>query len=155
MTRYLLTASLLLAGAVWIPAGCSFPSCTEIGCYSYFRANFTKSSGWADGRWEISLRTGGTTVGSCEIDLPAPSASGRGDCSGDLLLRLRPDGQAIESATSQRDFSDNTPSEFTVRLERDGQQVAQQTFSPEFDRLQPNGPGCSPVCHQAEVEFAF
>lgn len=154
MTKYLLTASLLLAGAVWIPAGCSFPSCTEIGCYSYVRANFTKSSGWADGRWEISLQSGGTTVGSCEIDLPAPP-NAEGDCTGDLLLKIGTDRQAIERASSQRDFSDNTPSEFTVRLERDGQQVAQQTFSPEFDRLQPNGPGCSPVCHQAEVEFAF
>jgi hypothetical protein len=154
MTRYVLTTGILLAGAIWLSAGCNFPSCTEIGCFSYFRADFDKSSDWESGRWEVTFRADGSTLGTCEVELPA-SPNAEGDCTGELLLRLRSDGQAIELASSRRDFSENTPSEFTVRLERDGQQVAQQTFSPEFDRLQPNGPGCSPVCHQAKAEFSF
>lgn len=156
MARYLITACIVIAGAAWIPAGCNFPSCTEIGCLSHFRADFSRSGSWESGRWEVTFRADGTTLGSCEVELPASSQNVEGDCTGDLLLRLGSDGQAIESATSRRqEFSDQTPSDITVRLERNGQPVAQQTFSPEFESVRPNGPGCPPVCEQAEVEFAF
>jgi len=50
--RYLITAGLLIAGATWLTAGCNLPSCTEIGCLSYFRADIDKSSEWEVGRFE-------------------------------------------------------------------------------------------------------
>jgi hypothetical protein len=156
MKRCLIAVGFVIAGAPLVLAGCSFPSCTEIGCSSYFRAEFSRSGSWDSGRWEVTFRADGTTLGSCEIELPAASGNDEGDCTGDLLLRLRSDGEAIESATVRRQaLSDQTPSEITVLLERDGQQVAQQTFSPTFESVQPNGPGCPPVCEQAEAEFSF
>jgi hypothetical protein len=154
MERFLIAVGFVMAGAIWLSAGCNFPSCTEIGCLSYFRADINKSSEWESGRWAVTFRANGSTLGSCEVELPA-SPNSEGDCTGNLLLRLRSDGQAIERASSRRDYSENTPSEFTVRLERDGQQVAQQTFSPTFESVQPNGSGCPPVCHQAEVQLSF
>jgi hypothetical protein len=154
MKRCLIAVGFVIAGAPLVLAGCNFPSCTEIGCLSYFRADIDKSSEWESGRWEVTFRADGSTLGSCEVELPS-SPNSEGDCTGDLLLRLRSDGQGIERASSRRDYSEDTPSEFTVRLERDGQQVAQQTFSPTFESVQPNGPDCPPVCEQAEAEFSF
>jgi hypothetical protein len=46
-----------------------------------------------------------------------------------------------------------SPAEITVRVESAGQLLGQQTFTPVYETIQPNGPRCDPTCYIGEVEM--
>jgi hypothetical protein len=48
-------------------------------------------------------------------------------------------------------FWRNMPSHVDMVFSRDGQQLAQSTFTPTYQSSEPNGPGCGDICHEAEA----
>jgi len=48
-------------------------------------------------------------------------------------------------------FSNAHPAQVKVTVTRDGEVVGGGEFAPEYQRLQPNGPGCEPTCEQAQA----
>jgi hypothetical protein len=51
-------------------------------------------------------------------------------------------------------FAGRTPESATVRVIA-GAQVVSRELRPDYERVQPNGPGCPPVCRQATVVVAL
>jgi hypothetical protein len=60
---------------------------------------------------------------------------------------------------SAHGFSDirftSSPAKVTIRVERDGQVLAKESFTPAYRTSEPNGPGCGPVCKQASATLAL
>ena len=44
------------------------------------------------------------------------------------------------------------PEKVTVTVEANGNQFT-QTFNPTYGKFQPNGPGCAPVCYNANIKM--
>jgi len=57
-----------------------------------------------------------------------------------------PAGERCESAF----FADFTPEEATIRVIANGRTTA-RTVRPTYERVQPNGPDCPPICWQGRV----
>jgi hypothetical protein len=48
----------------------------------------------------------------------------------------------------------NPPKEITVTVEVNGKSVT-QVFNPKYEKFQPNGTGCSPICYNATLKMNF
>lgn len=140
-------------------SGCSLHECDEEGCRPNLAVEFNNDSSqsWDDGVWRVSLHTDGEEIGACETELPTDIRQQETNCRGDLGIRLDPDGDSINVATSHLGStqSDALPAEVEVRLERDGESVSEQTFHPDYTSYRPNGESCPPECRAATLEHAF
>ena len=96
--------------------------CTQIGCES-----------------GLQVELGGAPAGPFRVE--AQAAGG-----GAARVFECPAGQRCEFAF----FSDFTPEEATIRVIADGRTTA-RTVRPTYGRVQPNGPGCPPICRQGRV----
>ncbi len=120
--------AIILFFAVALAAACSNNSpqpphvCTQIGCESGLRVD-----------------RGGAPAGPFRVE--AQAAGG-----GAPRVFECPAGERCESAF----FADFTPEEATIRVIADGRTTA-RTVRPTYERVQPNGPGCPPICRQGRV----
>jgi len=96
--------------------------CTKIGCES-----------------GLQVELGGAPVGPFRVE--AQAAGG-----GAARVFECPAGQRCEIAF----FADFTPAEATVRVITGGR-TTERTVRPTYERVQPNGPGCPPICRQGRV----
>lgn len=87
------------------------------------------------------------------------SISGAPDASWTLEIE-EPDGTvhrrecAEDGVCTERFFPGVTSEAVTVRvITTEGTREWEMT--PDYERLQPNGPGCPPVCHQARLELSL
>jgi hypothetical protein len=135
--------------------GCILKECDNEPCFSYLRAELNNSSGWEDGRWRIEMIVDGSVVGACEIELHDSRPPGVDDCTDALELNVDRDANAITSATALLPHDGARPTEYTVRVERDGQPVAEQTFDADYETYWPNGRSCGGGCDQAETEMSI
>lgn len=111
-----------------VAAACSNSSsqppqvCTQIGCES-----------------GLQVELSGAPAGPFRVEAQA---------AGDGAPRVFecPAGGRCESAF----FADFTPEEATIRVIAGGRTTA-RTVRPTYERVQPNGPGCPPVCRQGRV----
>ncbi len=142
-------------GAALLAAGCSSQplQCTEIGCTSGPTVEFVDST-WQEGDWKIDLLDDEQIVDTCEVTLPADEESG-GECVGKFRLALTDDDAGIDTlhARYTSEARNALPSPLGVRLSRDGEQVAEESFEVDYETLRPNGEGCPPTCHQTSVEM--
>ena len=116
-------------------------ACTAIGCDS--QLEFVLSADLVRGAtYDVEACIAGDCT-SASIEVPASGFAIEGPFSVDadrdaLALRLLGD-----------DYSGSHTVSLTVT--RDGGGVADVTTDVEFERQQPNGPGCEPVCWFASV----
>jgi hypothetical protein len=135
--------------------GCILKECTTAGCTPFLRAKLDQPSGWEDGRWRIEMIVDGSVFGACEIELHDSNSPGDDECTDALELRVDREANAITSATARLPHDGVRPTEYTVRVERDGQPVAEQTFDADYETYWPNGRSCGGGCDQAEAEMSF
>ncbi len=125
---------------------------------------------WEDGEYEIAVEGDvGSGPVSCRFripeDVPARGSSVQLDCTGALMLSLQQDSKCTPPPKNSRTSGpcellegqfalvggvEGTPKELTIQLTRDGTSIVSRTVSPKYQRLQPNGPDCEPVCNRAE-----
>ncbi len=135
--------------------GCILKECDSEPCFPYLRAELDRSSGWEDGRWRIEMVVDGSVFGACEIELHDSSSPGDDECTDTLELRVDRDANAITRVTALLLHDGARPTEYTVRVERDGQPVAEQNFDADYETYWPNGRACGGGCDQAEAEMSF
>lgn len=98
--------------------------CTEIGC--------------SDGLYVVVQGTPG-------LEFAVVAATSAGD-ERTVSCVVDPDGSCLAG------FYGFLPDEVTLAVSGGGQQVS-VTLEPAYEDVQPNGPGCPPICRQATVEF--
>jgi hypothetical protein len=127
--------------------------CTGIGCQSGLTVAFSPPLRQA-GTYAFSVEVDGQSV-DCETTLPFSSCSGTSACSAANVLLGR-SGCALPAdqheVTNLRVLA--VARTVGVTIERNGSQVAAETFTPSYVRSQPNGEGCGPICEQADVSIA-
>ena len=150
---FTLAAILALACA----SGCSDGSeprmpraCTQIGCDSGLTVRFSQPLREA-GSYTVTLELDGERF-SCHSTLPFASCSGENPCSSSKLI-LEQSGCALPPSAHEivglRITS--TAKKVSLWIERDGSEIASQSFSPTYIRSAPNGEGCEPICEQASA----
>jgi len=148
-----LVALLLIVVCGAQALGCSSKACTLIGCGPAFEVRFQLAGGnWSAGTYNVTVTADGTAA-SCDVTLPL------GSCQTSSVLctgvhdwefsyggcALPPEQHAIYGITFWR----ATPTNVEVVFSRDGQQLAEGTFTPIYESSEPNGPGCGDTCYGA------
>lgn len=147
---------LLLCIFVFLPITAhAQKACTEIGCQDGLTLNVDPSFDWKWGRYDIALMFEGRTV-NCYGYLPlkrcekGPSFK----CSSDKIT-IGESGCAMPESTHGISgiYINDAPARVIVRILRDKKAVITRTLSPEYQEMQPNGPGCGPVCRGASYNL--
>lgn len=148
-------------------------TCTEIFCSDQFHATVTSASGAVpNGTHVLEVTADGTTT-TCTFAVPLAMSAAGGvfpQCPSPLTVAILPAQSCTETETpttkSQRcmpvpgHFSEQigvlgAPVEVHVLLTVDGTVAVDQTTRPSYVASRPNGPGCDPICHQANVSWPF
>jgi hypothetical protein len=86
----------------------------------------------------------------CTPEIPrswtGPSIIAETSCEDESCERTL-DGYRFELTTP------GTPTNIRVSLERDGEVLFEEAQSVEYRRIEPNGPGCGPICTVSDAEF--
>lgn len=142
--------------------------CTEIGCQDGLVIGFRPDAGWPAGEYRFEIRTDGFEV-ACSGSLPLASCAGPAameggrnvSCDVDGVVQVGESGCAMPAGTHgfpELLFDPGVrPGRVELRVTRDGQLVGEESIVPQYQRLQPNGPGCEPTCEfaSAVVDLRF
>jgi hypothetical protein len=123
---------------VLLLTGCSL-ECTLIGCND--GVNVQYSAALAPGDYEVDIAT---SLGSATCSLTVTAEGSADQCSGTL---------ANVTAGSRQLFVPGRPTDIAIQITGEAGEVADDSFTPDYEVSQPNGPGCGPECHNAEVEL--
>lgn len=127
-------------------------ACTEIGCGPSFHVEFKRAS-WPAGKVDIVVVADGTTT-NCSVTLPFASCDSGMICdqaNPPFLLELSGCAlPAAQHAITGVMWSQVGPKQATITVTQDGTMLGTQMFQPTYTMSQPNGPGCEPVCNQAQ-----
>ena len=119
-------------------------ACTEIGCNDGFTLTLTAANGtFTAGEYTLDTDLDGTTE-SCTITIGAMVDS---TCNALIDVTNTPNRIDI--------LYGGTPASVGVVVALDGTEVFNQTYTPEYMEVQPNGEGCPPVCMQAGAEISL
>jgi hypothetical protein len=135
-------------------------ACTLIGCEDGFKVDLTPASGWPAGAYRFTIDVDATRV-TCRgaLPLPACQAGPAVTCEPSGLVTIAESGCAL--AASAHGFPQITfepklrPKRVVIAVARNESVVARADLSPEFKRLEPNGPGCLPICNQARSRMTI
>lgn|SRR5690348_4162847 len=145
--------------------------CTDMGCSDQLSGVITTPTGaWPAGSYVITITTERASH-TCTLNLPEDYP----DEGTDTYLACEPALANWRAPVFQQEVQctevspttlscvpipdqyavhwgiEGTPEAVTIQVERDGVVLADEDFSPEYEKFRPNGDGCSPVCRQAEV----
>jgi hypothetical protein len=132
--------------------------CTEMGCTNGFHLGVEPLDAWPHGKYRYVLDVDGHEV-TCEGSLPLQGCETPNITCSDAAYSVTESGCAI--APRQHAFGDvmipGFPSSVHLRVEHEGKPVLDEALDLKYGRVQPNGPGCGPVCCQAvdRVELKF
>jgi hypothetical protein len=115
-------------------------SCTTIGCTDQLSLTLTMADGSAP-KFDVNLVVDGKAI-ACQ----APTLGGSTRCGDGVLVASRGSGGDQEVLEIQ-----GAPSSVTVSLAQGGATRLLGTFTPTYESLQPNGPGCEPTCRQSTI----
>ena len=136
-------AVILLPGCGLLPGGAGPPvACTEIGCESGVEFELAQSLE-EDHSYEIEA-CADSFCRSETVDIPTAFTGrrmGELDVGLDRVLLILPQG----------DYAGRHRVSLVLRDAESGEVLAQTERDVEFERLQPNGPDCPPVCWFARV----
>lgn len=120
----------------------------------------------------FAILLAGLLLAACANDRNGPVACTEIGCSDGLRVRLLGSHPATFTITATASdgltrsircgvdrpcgnivfLPDFAPERATVRVESDAGTVERE-FTPTYEEVRPNGPGCPPVCRQGEVEI--
>jgi len=163
-------ALVLLAGC---GAGQPFgppKACTLIGCEDQFTATLAQADGaLPSGPQTLTVAVDGATA-TCSFTLPLASGAGFVDCPNGLQLLVR---QAENCATTMNaqtatltctpvpgQFSEELtivgkPATVHVTQTSNGATLVDAAVTPSYQKSQPNGAGCDPICSQASESLVL
>lgn len=112
--------------------------CTEIGCEDGFTLTLEAGNGtFTPGEYTINTDIDGVTD-TCAITIGAMV-----DSTCNALINL-------QSMPNQIDILfGGTPMSVGVVVSLDGMEIHNETYTPMYMEVQPNGPGCPPICQEA------
>ena len=129
--------------------------CTEMGCVGGLTVNFEISE---QGVWtfEIDILDGNTITETitCSSTLPLDDASAA-DCDRADVFVME-SGSALEDSQHQLMgimTDDFTPESLDIRVYKDGEERASESFVPAYSSYSPNGEACGPTCYSAIVSM--
>lgn len=127
-----------------------------MGCTSGLELDFERATPWPHGTYRVTLRVDDKSV-SCEGKLPLEPCE-RGPtfhCSDPSLsvaesgCALPPEQHAITGLSSKA----TQATKVSLAIEHQGSIQASAQLTPTFQTVQPNGPGCEPVCESARMKL--
>jgi hypothetical protein len=132
-------------------------ACTLIGCDDGLKVDLVAAEGgWRGGDYVFTFRIDDTPV-RCAASLPLPACSaGRAvSCEPAGMVTIVESGCALPASAQgfpQVAFDPRLrPDRVSVTIEWRGETViAREELAPRFRTSEPNGPGCPPVCTQAQ-----
>jgi hypothetical protein len=164
MRAFIGLALVLLGGSSCSSEDEGARACTQIGCTDGVHVSVL-TGGLEDGDYTLHVTLDGDAYDctlSVPADLPRPGSGHRLSCSPELLnshvtsrsscvAATCPPNGPLELAFTPVGFPENV----AVRLERDGETVAEGERSVEYYQIFPNGPECDGGCRSSGVEFFF
>ncbi|MBK8172982.1 MAG: hypothetical protein IPK60_21980 [Sandaracinaceae bacterium] len=128
-------------------------ACTLIGCEDGFGVAFDARD-WPGGDYVVTVDADGQAR-TCTVTLPYATVETGATCSDGL--RLDTSGSALPASEHEilGLHVTDTPASLTVTITRDSVMLATESFTPSYITTQPNGPGCEPVCTQANATMSF
>lgn len=131
-------------------------ACTEIGCSDGLVVRVTPAAPWPQGAYRFVVEADGVTT-TCTGTLPLGGCATRAITCDREGVSITESGCALPP--SAHGFGDvvlpGTPASIRIQVQRDGETVGEQTFTPAYQTSQPNGPGCPPICTNASVELTL
>jgi len=128
-------------------------ACTLIGCVDQFSATVTVDSTLVPaGRHTLTVTFDGAAT-SCTFNLPELTNPVNDPCAAGFTLSVP--GQPTNGKFTETIAVHGTPSSIKVQQTLDGTVVLDQTISPTYLTIQPNGPGCGPICHQGNAAWTI
>jgi hypothetical protein len=121
---------------VLLLTGCTTMTCTEIGCQD--GAEIELSPPLAPGSYEIDISDSSDSA-FCSVTVGTQETV---DCTG-RLSEVRIEAGMI--------FVGGTPATLSIQITAEDGIIADESIDLEYESEQPNGPGCPPVCSQAQV----
>ena len=130
--------------------------CTAAGCSDGLVVRVTPAAPWPQGAYRFVIEADGVTT-TCTGTLPLGGCATRAITCDREGVSITESGCALPP--SAHGFGDltlpGTPESIRIQVQRDGETVGDQTFTPAYQTSQPNGPSCPPVCTNASVELAL
>ena len=129
--------------------------CTQIGCRDGLSLTVDPTRRWKWGNYEFSFVMDNRSV-TCRGELPLrPCEEGPTvKCKGEGV-RVIESGCALPE--SQQGFSaiefDGQPRRVIVRIVHNFKPLVTRSLIANYERVQPNGPMCGPVCHSASYDL--
>jgi hypothetical protein len=112
-------------------------ACTLVGCSGGLTVEVAGLPASADYQISLSLPSGETHTLTCGSNAEANTFEQSCSQSG-AYFRLATDV--------------NPPQEITITVEANGEKVT-QVFNPHYEKFQPNGVGCEPICYNATIQM--
>jgi hypothetical protein len=130
-------------------------ACTQIGCTDGLMLRADPSFDWEPGIYEFTVMADARTL-SCRGVLPLkPCGNTPTFGCNSQNIRIGESGCALP--TTQHAISDiwisGSPKRVVVSATRNGRPFLSRVLLPEYQRLQPNGEGCGPVCESATYDL--
>jgi len=126
-------------------------ACTEIGCSSGLELTLVPSADRFDaGDYEVVVTPDGAAPVACGFTVTIG-----GSCATSFCVQ---GGACVSARTSPDRVDVHLPAldgPLAVSVTIDGTEVASVSLTPEYERLQPNGPLCGPVCWFAQHDVAL
>jgi hypothetical protein len=130
--------------------------CTQIGCEDGLTIRVTPTDAWPHGAYRFVVEHDGATT-TCEGVLPLPPCEQRAISCDAAEPTIVESGCALEP--SAHAFGDivfgTSPPSVAVQVLLDDRSVGSGTWTPTYQTVQPNGPGCEPICTNAAVDLAL
>lgn len=138
LSLWVLTSALIV--------GCG-DDCTDIGCGSGFLVELA-SEEWQDGEYEVAVEAGDDST-TCSFTIE----DGEG-----VIGPCEPAIANVDPSELARGFvlvryQSAKPREVTVSLERDGEELARDSFEPEYEEVDVSLDACGGACTAAQVSL--
>jgi len=129
-------------------------ACTRMGCMNGLYMQVNPQMKWPHGQYRFVIRMDGKTV-TCQGALPLHGCETNSiTCDGEGV-RITESGCAMPPET--HGFGDieveTYPTQVSVRIERDGKTLIDQSFAPAYKGFYANGPQCGPACCSASLDL--
>lgn len=130
--------------------------CSEIGCKSGLELELARPTPWPHGSYRFTLSIDGKSA-SCDGKLPLePCERGPTFKCSDPSLSVSENGCALpaeQHAVSGLSSTATAATKVSLVIEHQGALQATAQLTPAFQTVQPNGPGCEPVCESASLRL--
>jgi hypothetical protein len=152
---------------------CVDRSCTEMGCSDGAWVTLAPEGALATGAYEMTIVTPEQTH-VCDFkipeDLPPRGSITSITCQPTLDLGLQQKAECTETRTGDSVSQSctpipdrytltlnlpGTPQSVSIEVLRDGAELLDVTRSLSYVSARPNGPGCEPVCRQANIDLTL